>query len=179
MGKALAAFRLGVAVVVSAGPQARQSVGIRPLSYARRRHTDLALDMYEHSYHIDFGAKAASYVDTFMGVIRWSSVDRILKHLHRTLGRIGTGHKAKPGGPTCVLPDLLLHLRRRHRHRECPRHRLAESRYCARPGRRRGGDVHRYGFPRTDLQVTVDGVTIRPHLRLAAGSLLPMATWPW
>ena len=26
----------------------------------------LALDMYEHSYHIDFGAKAASYVDTFM-----------------------------------------------------------------------------------------------------------------
>src|SRR5712672_3723343 len=34
----------------------------------------------------------------------------------------------------------------------------------------RGGavtsDVHRYGFPRTDLQVTVDGVTIRPTLAL-------------
>jgi hypothetical protein len=29
-----------------------------------------------------------------------------------------------------------------------------------------GGDVHRYGFPRTDLQVTVDGVTIRPALAL-------------
>jgi hypothetical protein len=28
------------------------------------------------------------------------------------------------------------------------------------------GDVHRYGFPRTDLQVTVDGVTIRPSLAL-------------
>jgi hypothetical protein len=28
------------------------------------------------------------------------------------------------------------------------------------------GDVHRYGFPRTDLQVTVDGVTIRPTLAL-------------
>jgi hypothetical protein len=27
-------------------------------------------------------------------------------------------------------------------------------------------DVHRYGFPRTDLQVTVDGVTIRPTLAL-------------
>src|SRR5438132_2330361 len=27
-------------------------------------------------------------------------------------------------------------------------------------------DVHRYGFPRTDLQVTVDGVTIRPSLAL-------------
>lgn len=23
-------------------------------------------------------------------------------------------------------------------------------------------DVHRYGFPRSDLQVTLDGVTIRP-----------------
>jgi len=29
-----------------------------------------------------------------------------------------------------------------------------------------GGDVHRYGFPRTDLQVTLDGVTIKPALAL-------------
>src|SRR5438445_7505490 len=28
------------------------------------------------------------------------------------------------------------------------------------------GDVHRYGFPRSDLQVTVDGVTIKPSLAL-------------
>jgi hypothetical protein len=28
------------------------------------------------------------------------------------------------------------------------------------------GDVHRYGFPRSDLQVTVDGVTIRPAFAL-------------
>jgi Domain of Unknown Function (DUF1259) len=28
------------------------------------------------------------------------------------------------------------------------------------------GDVHRYGFPRTDLQVMLDGVTIRPALAL-------------
>jgi Fe-Mn family superoxide dismutase len=37
----------------------------------------LALDMYEHSYHIDFGAKAGSYVDAFMGAIRWSNADRL------------------------------------------------------------------------------------------------------
>jgi superoxide dismutase, Fe-Mn family len=37
----------------------------------------LALDMYEHSYHIDFGAKAATYVDTFMDAIRWNNVDRL------------------------------------------------------------------------------------------------------
>ncbi len=36
----------------------------------------LALDMYEHSYHIDYGAKAATYVDAFMDVIRWKTVDR-------------------------------------------------------------------------------------------------------
>ena len=30
------------------------------------------------------------------------------------------------------------------------------------------GDVHRYGFPRTDLQVTLDGVTIRPALALGS-----------
>jgi len=34
----------------------------------------LALDMYEHSYHIDYGAKAGAYVDAFMRNIRWSDV---------------------------------------------------------------------------------------------------------
>jgi Fe-Mn family superoxide dismutase len=31
----------------------------------------LALDMYEHSYHMDYGAKAAAYVDAFMENINW------------------------------------------------------------------------------------------------------------
>ena len=34
----------------------------------------LALDMYEHSYHMDFGAKAADYVGVFMAAINWRSV---------------------------------------------------------------------------------------------------------
>jgi len=38
----------------------------------------LALDMYEHSYHIDFGAKAAGYVDAFMDAVRWSNAERLL-----------------------------------------------------------------------------------------------------
>jgi superoxide dismutase, Fe-Mn family len=37
----------------------------------------LALDMYEHSYHIDFGAKAATYVDTFMQAIRWATAGQL------------------------------------------------------------------------------------------------------
>jgi Fe-Mn family superoxide dismutase len=36
----------------------------------------LALDMYEHAYHLDFGAKAAAYVDAFMKNIRWDAVHR-------------------------------------------------------------------------------------------------------
>ncbi|MGF6289199.1 superoxide dismutase [Paraburkholderia youngii] len=34
----------------------------------------LALDMYEHSYHIDFGAKAGAYVDAFMQNVNWQKV---------------------------------------------------------------------------------------------------------
>src|SRR6202163_3036507 len=36
----------------------------------------LALDMYEHSYHIDFGAKAADYVGVFVAAINWPAVRR-------------------------------------------------------------------------------------------------------
>ena len=34
----------------------------------------LALDMYEHAYHIDFGANVAAYVDTFLRNIDWKGV---------------------------------------------------------------------------------------------------------
>ena len=35
----------------------------------------LALDMYEHAYHIDFGANASAYVAAFMRNIDWSAVE--------------------------------------------------------------------------------------------------------
>ena len=35
----------------------------------------LALDMYEHAYAMDFGAKAGAYVDAFMGAVNWTSAD--------------------------------------------------------------------------------------------------------
>lgn len=34
----------------------------------------LALDMYEHAYHIDFGANAKAYVDAFMRNVDWKAV---------------------------------------------------------------------------------------------------------
>jgi len=35
----------------------------------------LALDMYEHAYHMDFGANAKAYVETFLRNIDWKSVE--------------------------------------------------------------------------------------------------------
>ena len=36
----------------------------------------LVLDMYEHAYHMDYGAAAAKYVDAFMLNVKWEEVDR-------------------------------------------------------------------------------------------------------
>jgi superoxide dismutase, Fe-Mn family len=36
----------------------------------------LALDMYEHSYHMDYGTAAAKYVEAFMKNVNWEEVDR-------------------------------------------------------------------------------------------------------
>jgi superoxide dismutase, Fe-Mn family len=41
----------------------------------------LALDMYEHSYHMDYGARAAAYVDAFVAAINWANVARAYDRL--------------------------------------------------------------------------------------------------
>ena len=41
----------------------------------------LALDMYEHSYHMDYGAKAAAYVDAVMNNLNLESAGRKLATL--------------------------------------------------------------------------------------------------
>ncbi|MCF1442038.1 superoxide dismutase [Ralstonia nicotianae] len=43
----------------------------------------LALDMYEHSYHMDYGAKAATYVDAFMQNVHWAHVAERLAAVQR------------------------------------------------------------------------------------------------
>ena len=35
----------------------------------------VALDMYEHAYHMDFGANAKAYVDTFLRNVDWKAVE--------------------------------------------------------------------------------------------------------
>ena len=41
----------------------------------------LALDMYEHAYHIDFGARAAAYVDAYMRNIHWEWAEQRYQHV--------------------------------------------------------------------------------------------------
>ena len=43
----------------------------------------LALDMYEHSYHMDYGASAGGYVDAFMAAINWGNAARLFDRYSR------------------------------------------------------------------------------------------------
>jgi Fe-Mn family superoxide dismutase len=43
----------------------------------------LVLDMYEHAYHMDYGAAAARYVDVFMEAIRWDEAAKLYERYSR------------------------------------------------------------------------------------------------
>ena len=43
----------------------------------------LALDMYEHAYHMDYGAKVGDYVDAHMKAIRWANASQLYEHYSR------------------------------------------------------------------------------------------------
>ena len=43
----------------------------------------LLLDMYEHSYALDYGAAAAKYVDAFFQNINWDEVNRRFESARR------------------------------------------------------------------------------------------------
>ena len=55
----------------------------------------LALDMYEHAYHIDFGTNVRGYVDTFLRNVDWQAVE----------GRFEDATKALPPRPL-VQPEF-------------------------------------------------------------------------
>ena len=43
----------------------------------------LVLDMYEHAYHMDYGAKAGAYVDAYMEGIKWESPAKVFERVSR------------------------------------------------------------------------------------------------
>jgi Fe-Mn family superoxide dismutase len=66
----------------------------------------LALDMYEHAYHMDYGAAAARYVDAFMDNIDWAAVyARYRQAVHAAADELGAA-------PDDVQGRLVLDVRR-------------------------------------------------------------------
>jgi superoxide dismutase, Fe-Mn family len=43
----------------------------------------LVLDMYEHAYHMDYGAAAARYVDIYMEAIKWENAAKLYEQYSR------------------------------------------------------------------------------------------------
>jgi Fe-Mn family superoxide dismutase len=60
----------------------------------------LVLDMYEHAYHIDFGANANAYIDAFLRNIDWAVVERRLDEAR------GTATTTKPATEAAALPSV-------------------------------------------------------------------------
>jgi Fe-Mn family superoxide dismutase len=46
--------------------------------------TLLALDMYEHAYHMDYGAKAGDYVNAFMTAVSWKNANDVFRRATAT-----------------------------------------------------------------------------------------------
>ncbi len=49
----------------------------------------LVLDMYEHSYQMDYGAAAAKYIDAFFRNIKWDEVNRRLERADKAAAAFG------------------------------------------------------------------------------------------
>jgi superoxide dismutase, Fe-Mn family len=80
----------------------------------------LALDMYEHAYHIDFGAKPAAYVDAYMVNLNWEWAEGRFRHVTANApapqphyGNGALAPEAFRGELTAGAQPLLLDVRRR------------------------------------------------------------------
>lgn len=67
----------------------------------------LALDMYEHAYHMDFGAAAGAYVDAFMANIDWTKVYARYQHaVHAASEGLALADSSPAAVKQCVVLDV-------------------------------------------------------------------------
>ena len=81
-GWAILAFELdtGALRTVSSGNHTQALATSYPL---------LVMDMYEHSYQMDFGAGVARYIDAFFANVKWDEVNRRFEHAQRISAVLG------------------------------------------------------------------------------------------
>jgi Fe-Mn family superoxide dismutase len=66
----------------------------------------LVLDMYEHAYHIDFGANANAYIDAFLRNIDWAVVERRLEAARGTNANPETPAEAAEPLPSVSIEQV-------------------------------------------------------------------------
>jgi len=93
-------------VILAWGPRDRRLINC----WAADHTTNLAggqpivvLDMYEHAYHMDYGAKAGDYVEAYMKAIRWANADELYARYSRAAWSVPAGVKA--GAPLDAGPS--------------------------------------------------------------------------
>jgi hypothetical protein len=129
----------------------------------------LALDMYEHSYHLDSGAAAAKYVDECRRIHgehplgerlgAASAAREMTKEAITMRRRMVKGAIVLVGLAAAVAPGLSL--------AADPDWKAVEQ-ALGKSGQVQAGDVFRVGMPRTDLAVTVKGVTVKAGFALGS-----------
>jgi Fe-Mn family superoxide dismutase len=65
----------------------------------------LALDMYEHAYHLDFGANVTSYIDAFLRNIDWAAVAERMAAV-RSNRPLPMEHRSDKDLPSLSVEDL-------------------------------------------------------------------------
>jgi Fe-Mn family superoxide dismutase len=69
----------------------------------------LVLDMYEHAYHLDFGANATAYIDAFMRNIDWAAVAARMSAV-RTEGQLPVEDPSDVSLPSLSVEELAARL---------------------------------------------------------------------
>lgn len=90
----------------------------------------LALDMYEHAYHMDFGANAAAYIATFMRNIDWNATHRRYESSTRTEPPLQLQQQEFPDLPSVSVEEVRSMIEGGHRVQIIdarPRHYIAKA----------------------------------------------------
>src|SRR5262245_23634367 len=161
---------MGPAVVVAAGPQARQPVGVGSLPHIGRRHSDsrarYVRALLSHGLRRQ-GSELCRHVHGRHSVEQRGATIRSNDEWSRDGGR----YKASSTQEEIIMRAVhvlaicaMATIGSAASAQEIDWKKVDEA--IGRSAAVVSGDVHRYGFPRTDLTVTLDGVTIRPALAL-------------